>query len=387
MYDFDTLYKRKGTGCYKYDALKLVYDNEDLQPLWVADMDFAIAPEITNSLQERLKHPIYGYNLRPDSYYQSIINWLKRRHSWDIEQSWICNSPGIVPGINMALLELTKPGDKVLIQEPVYSPFRQAVLDHGRELVVNRLVDNLGNWSIDFVQLDKQLEGVKMFIFCSPHNPIGRLWTEEELLKLGRLCKKHNVIIFSDEIHNDLILSDKKHIPIATLEDFSEFTITGIAPSKTFNIPGLIASALIIPNKMIHKRLMDYMFKLHMFSLNSFGMVALEAAYNKGEKWLEELLEYLRGNAKLVSDKLSSLHPDLKVAKQQATYLAWIDLRFTGMTSKELNKLFVEKAGVALSPGDEFGVSGDGYMRLNFALPRKELELALDKIIKAIKEN
>ncbi len=386
MYDFDKLYDRNGTGCYKYDALSMFYKKDDIIPLWVADMDFAIAPEITKAMEERLKHPVYGYNFRPDSYYQSIINWVDRRHGWKIQKDWITNSPGIVPGINFVLLEFTKPGDKVLIQEPVYSPFRHTVLDHKRELVVNELINNNGSWEMDFDALDKELEGIKMFIFCSPHNPVGRMWTEEELLKLGRLCKKHNVLLFSDEIHNDLILSERKHIPIATLEDFSEFTITGIAPSKTFNIPGLMSSALIIPNEKISKQLKAYMFKLHMFSANTFGMVALEAAYNHGEAWLEELKDYLRENLNLVVEKLKGIHPELKVAQQEATYLAWVDLRFTGKTSKELNDYFLKEANIALSPGSEFGPSGEGYMRLNFALPKNRLELALDKMVKAIKE-
>jgi cystathionine beta-lyase len=386
MYDFDRIHNRRGTGCFKYDALNLFYNSEDLIPLWVADMDFGTAPEITLAMEKRLQHPVYGYNLRLDSYYQAFIDWVSRRHNWTINKEWICNSTGIVPGINFAVMEFTKPGDRIVIQEPVYTPFRSTVLDHKRTLVVNELVNNNGIWSIDFETLDKQLEGAKMFIFCSPHNPVARLWTRVELLKIGRLCKKHGVLIFSDEIHNDLILSENKHIPIATLEDFADFTISGFSPGKTFNIAGLMSAALIVPNPQLNKRLKDFLFKLHMFGINSFGMVAFEAAYKHGDAWLEELLTYLRGNSNLVQQILTESIPELRIAKQEATYLAWLDLRYTGLSCKKLNKLFVEKAKVALSLGTEYGKSGEGYMRLNFALPKSILELALNRIVNTLKE-
>ena len=386
MYDFEKIYDRKGTGCYKYDALNLYHKKENLIPLWVADMDFGIAPEITKAMQQRLEHPVYGYNFRLGHYYQAFIEWIQIRHQWTITKDMICNSPGIVPAINFSLLEFTAPGDKIVIQEPVYTPFRETVLDHDRTLVVNELVQNVEDWTIDFKQLDKDLEGAKMFIFCSPHNPIGRLWTEGELLQIGRLCKKHNVLIFSDEIHNDLILSERKHIPLATLEDFADFTITGFAPSKTFNIPGLMTAAIIVPNEEINKRLKKFMFKLHMFAINSFGMVAFEAAFRHGIPWLNELLVQLRKNSQLVRDTLTSELPNIVIAKQEATYLAWLDLRYTGIGSKKINKLLIEKAGVALSPGTDFGPSGDGFMRLNFALQTSVLELALDRMVKTLKE-
>ncbi|MBN2830611.1 MAG: pyridoxal phosphate-dependent aminotransferase [Candidatus Cloacimonetes bacterium] len=386
MYDFDKLHNRIGTGCYKYDALNLYYKRDDLIPLWVADMDFGTAPEITLAMEKRLQHPVYGYNFRLDSYYQAFIDWVQRRHGWSIEKDWICNSPGIVPGINFAVLEFTNPGDKIVIQEPVYTPFSGTVKDHLRTLEINELVNDNGEWRIDFEALDRQLQGAKMFIFCSPHNPIARLWTKEELLQIGRLCKKHNVLIFSDEIHNDLILSDNKHIPIATLEDFADFTISGFSPGKTFNIAGLMSAALIVPNSKLNKRLKNFMFKMHMFAINSFGMVAFEAAYTHGDAWLAELLTYLRNNSELVRQTLTNSLPYLQIAKQEATYLAWLDLRYTGLSCKELNKLLVEKAKVALSLGTEYGASGEGYMRLNFALPKAVLELALNRIVETLKE-
>lgn len=384
-YDLDKLYNRKGSGCFKYDAMKVVYGRDDLLALWVADMDFAIAPEILAEIQTRLNHPIFGYNFKKPDHFDSFINYVEKRHNWKVDFDWLQMSPGIVPAINFMVKIFTQPGDNIVIQQPVYAPFGQAVTAHGRKLLVNELIESNGEYTIDFDDLEKKIAESKIFIFCSPHNPVGRVWSEDELLKIGRLCKKHNTLIFSDEIHNDLIYPGVKHIPLASLENFSDFTITMMSPAKTYNIAGLQSSVIICPNSKLFEQIRKYLFDIHVYGSNALGTVAFRAAYEFGEEWLAELLVYLQGNRDYLYERISKI-PGVSMQKPQATYLAWIDFRELGLSDEELADLCTNKAKLALNTGVSFGEKGSGFMRLNFACPRSIIVQAMDNLEKAIKE-
>ncbi len=384
-YDFNKIYDRKGSGCFKYDAMEVVYGSDDLLALWVADMDFAVAPEILTKITERLQHPIFGYNFKQANHFTGFIKYIQKHHDWTLNTDWLQMSPGIVPAINFMVKIFTKPGDKITIQQPVYAPFGQAVLAHNRDLLVNNLLEKDGNYTIDFADLEEKLTESKIFIFCSPHNPVGRVWTQDELIKIGRLCKKHNVLIFSDEIHNDLIYPENKHIPIASLEDFSEFTITMMSPAKTYNIAGLQASVIIAPNSQLFDKIRKYLFDIHVYGSNALGTIAFKAAYEDGEDWLKELLAYLEENRNYIFERVSKM-PKVKMKKPEATYLAWIDFRETGLSNEDLENFCKSKAKLALNSGYSFGEAGSGFMRLNFGCPRSILIQAMDNLETALKE-
>ena len=384
-YDFDKVYNRRGSGCFKYDAMKVVYGRDDLLALWVADMDFAIAPEIMNKINERIEHPIFGYNFKKPDHFDSFINYVSKKHNWKLNKDWLQMSPGIVPAINFMVKIYTETGDGIVIQQPVYTPFKEAVVAHNRRLLVNNLVEKDGEYTIDFVDLEKKLSQSKIFIFCSPHNPIGKLWSKDELLKIGRLCKKHKVIILSDEIHNDLVYPGAKHIPIASLEDFSDFTITMMSPAKTFNIAGLQCSVVICPNSGLLDKLRKFLFDIHVYGSNAIGTIAFKAAYDVGEAWLKELLKYLEGNRDYIYDRIAKMD-GVSMKKSQATYLAWLDFRQLKLTNDDLEDLCVNKAKLALNKGVSFGEKGSGFMRLNFACPRSILVEAMNNLEKALKE-
>lgn len=384
-YNFDKIYDRRGSGCFKYDAMKVVYGRDDLLALWVADMDFAIAPEIMNEFETRLEHPIFGYNFKTAHHFDSLIKYVEKRHGWQLNSEWLQMSPGIVPAINFMVKIFTEAQDGIVVQEPVYAPFKEAVLSHGRTPFVNELLEKDGDYTIDFDDLDKKLAKSKVFIFCSPHNPVGRVWSEEELLKIGRLCKKHNVLIFSDEIHNDLIYPGEKHIPIASLEDFADFTITLMSPAKTYNIAGLQAAVIISPNNTLLEKVKEYLFKIHVYGSNALGTIAFKAAYEHGEEWLKELLIYLQGNRDYIFDRISKMN-GVTMKKSQATYLAWLDFRELGLNNDDLADLCINKAKLALNKGVSFGVIGSGFMRLNFGCPRSILVEAMDNLESALKE-
>lgn len=387
-YNFDQVIDRTGTDSMKWDpsTLKEMFGVEDVLPFWVADMDFKVANPIIEAIKERVDHGIYGYSGRPDSYYESIINWTKRRFGWDIKKEWIEYTPGVVPALNYLIQALCVPGDKIVIQEPVYYPFKNSILNNGCHVVDNSLVENGDHYDIDFVDLEVKLKDpkVKMFIFCSPHNPVSRVWTEEELKKVGNLCLENDVILVSDEIHNDLVYSGFKHTMIARLEEkFAMNSITLTAPSKTFNLAGMQASNVIIPNPEIREKFQRVLEKNSISLANPFSIVALEAAYNKGEEWLEQLLEYLEGNIKLINEYITEHLPKAKVIETQATYLAWIDLRAYETDGKKLEKAVAEEK-VALDGGSWFGEDGGGFMRLNFACPRDLLQEGLKRLCTAV---
>jgi cysteine-S-conjugate beta-lyase len=379
-YDFDTVYDRHSTGCFKTDGLAMLYGNANLLPLWVADMDFAVAPEISQALEERLKHPIFGYNLRLTSYYYAIIHWLEKHYNWRIERNWIINTPGIVTAINVAVVTLTIPGDKVLLQTPVYDPFFEAVRANGRNLLTNPLQLIKGRYEIDFDDLEKKLAMSKLFILCNPHNPVGRVWTVEELLKIGCLCRKYKVKVVADEIHADIIYSGHRHTAFCTLEDFSTFTIACYSPSKSFNLAGLCTSAIIIPQAELREMFNNYVQTMHLFLGNTFGITALQAAYTLGDDWLSELLAYLEKNREFLCNFVTEKLPAISIIKPEGTYLAWLDFRALGLADETIMQKLINEAGLALSPGKMYGDDGSGFIRLNFACPQTVLKQACERL-------
>lgn len=378
---FDEIVDRRHSGCFKYDALNMMFGRDDLLSMWVADADFAVSDEIKHAIQERAKHPVYGYNLRSNDFYDAVMNWQYKRFAWSTRKEWIVAVPGIVPGIALTVLSLTQPGDAVLILTPVYTPFFSVVTDHHRRLLTSSLINDNGSYSIDWGDFEAKLKDAKLFILCSPHNPVGRVWTKDELLHLGTLCRKHSVTVFSDEIHEDLVYPEHKHIPFASLEDFADFTITGISPAKSFNIAGLATAVLMIKAPSLLKEVKGLNEKLHLFMGNSFGITSLIAAYRDSEQWLTEMLEYLSSTRDYIQNITAKELPHIKLSPIEGTYLAWLDFRAWGLTDKELQDVFVNQAKLALEPGIKYGQDGSGFMRMNFACPRSIVSEALIRII------
>ena len=354
--------------------------------MWVADMDFEVPQPVIDAVVKRAQHGVYGYTEKPDSFFTAIANWMEKRHGWHISTEWLSICPGVVPALCFSVLAFTEPGDKVLVQSPVYPPFFAAIENNQRTIVNNQLKEADGQYSIDFEDLDEKLgSGVKLMFLCNPHNPVGRVWSREELVRIGELCIKHDVIIISDEIHSDLVYSGCTHTSIASIsKELAAHTITCIAPSKTFNIAGLSTSAAIIPDKALRDSFNNTMKRLGIELTNIFGITALEAAYNEGEEWLDQLLVYLEGNLDFMVDYINTRIPQIKVSKPQGTYLAWLDCRGLGMNQKELADFFINKARVGLNDGAPFRDGSEGFMRLNAACTRSLLEEALKRIDQAV---
>ena len=386
MWNFDEPVNREGSGCIKYDLRKETFGKSDVIPMWVADMDFLTPEFIVKALQERLNHNIYGYSLRSPQYYSSIISWHKRRHNWAIEKDWIIFTPGVVPALNMATLAFTNPGDSVIVQPPVYFPFFSAVESHGRKLIYNRLAETADGWRMDFDALEKSIENnTKMLILSNPHNPVGRVWTREELVKITEICLRHNLLILSDEIHCDLVLPGYTHVPVASLSpETAERTVTCIAPSKTFNLAGMSTSSIIISNPALRKEFRKITDSLHISNGNIFGSVASEAAYTSGDQWLDELLTYIDGNIEFTVDYLGKMLPEIIPSATEATYMIWLDCRKLGMKGSELMSFFVNRAGIGMNEGSSFGPGGEGFMRMNVATTRAVLKKALENIERAV---
>ncbi|MCG3419614.1 MalY/PatB family protein [Oceanobacillus jordanicus] len=386
MGKFDILHDRKNTRSVKWDMLHPVFQTEDVLPMWVADMDFMAPEEVNQAIIDRAKHGIYGYTIVDQAVKRSIESWLKERHNWQIDQGWLSFSPGVVTSLHMAIQAFTEVGDKVLIQTPVYTPFYKVVESHDRQVVKNPLLYEENTYQIDFVDFEEKLqEGVKAFILCSPHNPVGRVWSKEELTKLAELCVKHDVLIISDEIHGDLVFPGNKHIPIASLsEEIAHQTITCMAPSKTFNLAGLQASYVVTPDKQKRKTLEEHFNKQGAHMLNIMGNTALEAAYLHGGPWLDELLQVLYDNKTYVKEMFAAHASDLEVIDSQGTYLLWIDCTKLGMDEKELKKFMIEKAKVGLNTGIEYGEEGKHFMRMNIGCPKATVEEGVQRIIQAI---
>jgi len=386
IWNFDEPVAREGTNCIKYDLREDTFGEKDVIPMWVADMDFKTPDFIMSDLRKRLDHEICGYSYRPPEYFTSIINWINLRHNWPIEKDWICFSPGIVPALNLCTLAYTQPGDKIIVQPPVYFPFFSAVEAHGRKLVYNKLKEVDGKWEMDFESLLASIdEKTKMIIISNPHNPVGRVWSPNELLRLADICLANNILVLSDEIHSDLVLPGYKHTPFALLsEKIAAITITFIAPSKTFNLAGLSTSSVIISNPDLRKSFTRLVDNLHIGNGNIFGTIASISAYTHGHQWLDSLLDYIDHNIDFVGDYCKKMIPEIIPVMPEATYMIWLDCRKFGMSGKELQSFFVKSAGIGMNEGSSFGPGGEGFMRMNVATTHQTVMKALEQIEKAV---
>lgn len=382
VFDFDKRIDRENTNCVKYDLREAVFGNPNVLPMWVADMDFETPEFVRKAVIERAEHPVYGYHFKDDAYYQSIKAWLARRHHWNVEQEWMSFTPGVVCGFTMAVLAFTRPGDEIIIQTPVYPPFHQAVSSQGRKLVYNTLnYREEEGYEFDFDLLVQQAKTAKMLILCNPHNPVGRSWTRNELLLLGEICMKNNLIVISDEIHCDLVLPGFRHHPFASLEkEFAQRSITFHAASKTFNLAGLATSTAIIPNEGLRKTYTDFVNHLEAHLGNIFGKVATQAAMTYGDEWLDQLLDYVQGNVDYVSDFLKANLPKVVFSKPQATYMMWLDFNCLGLSEEELWQKMTQEAQLGFNRGKDFGVEGSGFFRINLACPRSTVEEAMRRL-------
>ena len=381
-YNFDEIIDRRGTDCLKWDS----NGSADIHPMWVADMDFAVAPQIREAMQKRLDHPVYGYTFHGEELLNSIVSWVGRRYHWDIQKEWITFSPGVVPALSMSILALTNPGDRVLIMTPVYRPFYNSIRENGRVIINSPLVlGEDGHYSIDFDLLESQIDSrCKILMMCNPHNPAGRVWTREELERLAEIVKRHDLLVISDEIHADFIFSGHQHISIASLdEDMMQRTITAYAPSKTFNLAGLCQSYVVIPNERLRTAYMA-MYDALDLGTNVFGMTALTAAYSTAEDWLDELLVYLEANRDYAVDYIRKNIPQIKVCPPDGTYLLWLDCSALGLTEEDLNHFFLDQAKVRMNAGYRFGAQCGSFMRLNIGCPRALLTEGLERIRAAV---
>ena len=388
-YNFNERIDRSENHSAKWAEMEMKFGRSDLIPMWVADMDIKAAPEIVESMKKKVEQEIFGYVYRPDSYYKTATEWLKKRFGYEISPSSLIHSPGVVPSMSILVKMLTKNSDKILIQTPVYPPFASAVKDNGRELVENPLVkDEKGYYTIDFEDLEKKLslDEVKLFILCNPHNPVGRVWKKEELLKMGELCKKYNVRILADEIWRDLIMPGYKHTPMASLsKDIEDITITLFSPTKSFNLAGLQASFATFPRVEERKEFDNILGQMDVKRNNPFSLVAFETAYEKCEDWLEELILHIDGNMQYVVDFIAEKLPEIKVVKPEGTYLMWLDFNGTKIPQDKIQEFLINEAKVAMNDGGSFGSNGKGFARMNVACPRYMVEEAMERIEKALK--
>ena len=395
-YDFDQLIDRRNTSCAKWDGIEAVFGSKDVLPMWVADMDFPIAKPIAEALRKRTEHEIYGYTQTSPSVIEAVVNRMKQKYNWKVEPEWVVFTPGVVPALHAAVKAFTHPGDEVIIQGPVYRPFWSTIAANGCSAVNNQLKLINRRYEIDFEDLlskfDSRTGGmtpsaprIRLMLLCHPHNPVGRVWTKEELGRLGEIVIRNDAIMVSDEIHGELLFRGFKHIPFAVIsEEFEQNCMVCMAPSKTFNIAGLSASSIIIPNKKIRGK-----FNVAQTGIkpdpNIFALVALEAAYRYGDEWLEQLLDYLEGNLEFLMRYFEEKIPSIKVIKPEGTYLAWLDCRELGMDAMSLRSFMREKAMIGLEDGYTFGPGGAGFQRMNIACPRTTLEAALKRLEQAVK--
>ncbi len=389
IYNFDEAVVRENTDCVKYDLRKAFFGAEKVIPMWVADMDFKTPDFVLEAIKNRLNHEILGYSIRSGDFNEAIVNWMQKRHGWTINPEWISFSPGVVPAINMLVLAMTKPGDKIIVQPPVYFPFFYAIQNNNRQLIENPLRLNNGRLCMDFDDLREKAAGAKMIIISHPHNPGGSVWTKEELTQLAKIAVENDLLVVSDEIHSDLVFPWRQHVPLATLSDeTAQRTITCNAPSKTFNLAGLSTSYLIIPNPNLRSAYNHILNdELHLNMGNLFGGIALKAAYKYGDEWLSQLLGYVWKNVEFVTSFCEKFMPQIKVVKPESTYMLWLDCRETGLPANELKDFFIGKAGVGMNEGIQFGTGGEGFMRMNVACPTSTVENAMNQIKKAFDEN
>jgi len=386
-YNFDEVINRRGTGAVKTDLLKKLYGRDDLIALWVADMDFMCGDFIVDALMNRCREGIFGYTMAPDSYFNSIIEWVKSRHQWEIKREWLSYIPGIVKGIAFCIMKYTNPGDKIIIQPPVYHPFHLIPEGHSRQVVDNPLLEENGTYRMDLTGLKKIVnkEDCKMLILCSPHNPIGITWDKETLQELAHICAEKKILVVSDEIHADMGIFGHKHIPLATVsQEAADNSITFMAPSKTFNIAGIVSSYSIISNQELRNNFYKYLHASELSDGTIFAYIATEAAYKHGTNWMYQMLRYVEDNILFVDKYLKENITQIKAIIPEASYLIWLDCRALGLQQSELVSLFVNKAQLALNDGEMFGSGGTGFMRLNVGCARTVLKQALDQLSRAI---
>lgn len=386
QYNFDEIIERKGTNCVKFDGLMENFNREDLLPLWVADMDFRTPDFIVEALKRRCEHEVFGYPIAPDSYFKSIIEWVHYKHNWKIERDWISYIPGIVKGIAFAIQCFTQKGDKVIIQPPVYHPFRLVPENMGREVVYNPLKIVDGSYQMDFEQLESVIDdSCKMLILSNPHNPGGIVWRKDTLIRLADICSRRGIMVISDEIHAEMAYPQYTHHPFATVsEAAASCSITFMAPSKTFNIAGIVTSYAIVPNSELRERFYSFLEAGEFNAGTIFAYTATEAAYTYGAEWLQQMRMYIMENVRYVDDFCKNNLPNIKVYQPEASFLIWLDCTNMGLSQNELVEMFKEKAGLALNDGSIFGPGGEGHMRLNIGCPRSMLEKAMMALKKAV---
>ena len=386
--NFEQGVDRKGTRCLKYDFAVQRGRSADILPLWVADMDFKTSSYIQDALLRQAEHGVYGYTEADETYFDAVRSWMERRHGWKIEPEWLLKTPGVVFALAMAVKAYTEPGDYVLIQEPVYYPFREVIESNDREVANNVLYqDENGSYKIDFEDFERQIveKRIRLFLLCSPHNPVGRVWKEWELRKIGDICLKHNVLVVSDEIHSDFTYGDNVHHVFAALDErYAAITTTCTAPSKTFNIAGLQISNIWISNPELRARFRAEVTAAGYSQVNLMGLVACQAAYETGEEWLKELKIYLEGNLDYVRTFLKENLPEIKLTEPEGTYLLWLDFKSLGMKEEQLKDLVENKAKLWLDSGAMFGPDGEGFERINIACPREILKQALTQLAESV---
>jgi cystathionine beta-lyase len=383
-FDFDAPIDRSHSSSLKFDARQAYFGRADVMPMWVADMDFACPPAVSEALTARAQHPVYGYTLYPDTMYQAMIDWCQRRYQWTVKRSEIVMCPGVVPSIHAAIEALTELGDKVIVQPPVYFPFFTAVTKTGRELLLNPLKLDQGRYTMDLDHLeDCAKQGARLLLLCSPHNPVGRVWSKQELQDLLALAEHYQLTIISDEIHADLIYPGQTHYPLASLSD-SVNVLTTIAPSKTFNIPGLGLSTLVVPDKAQRNAINAVYESWHVSAANPFSITAFEAAYQHGEVWLDALMSYVQQTMHWAKAYVASELETLHLIEPEGTYLLWLDCREMRLSNEALRAFFIEQAGVGMNPGYVFGDSGSGFMRMNIGTPRFNVKQAFEHIATAM---
>lgn len=377
-YDFDEVISRRGTLSYKWDSAT----DAEVLPLWVADMDFRTSPAIIEALQRRVAHGIFGYTRVPDAYYQAVTNWFARRHGWNIQREWMIYTSGVVPAVSAVIKALTVPGDKVLVQTPVYNCFFSSIRNNGCTLAASPLLRVGNTWQMDFEDLERKASDpdVKVFLLCNPHNPVGRVWTREELLKAGEICSRHGVTVVSDEIHCELVYPGHAYTPFASIsDDFSARTIVCISPSKAFNIAGLQIANIVVPDEEVRRKIDKAININEVCDVNPFGVTATIAAYTEGEEWLNQLLVYLQANYKWMQDYCRTHLPDFPISDLEGTYLVWMDCSILHKTSDVLEQELLDESKLWLNAGTMYGAEGEGFMRWNIACPRSVLAEGLER--------